>query len=199
LTIKVPRIGYSAPEFTAQAVLPDKTFGPISLSDYRGQWVVLFFYPLDFTFVCPTEIVAFSDSQAHFSTINTVVLGASVDSIFSHLAWINTPRKSGGLGQLDIPLIEDVTKELAASYGVLHMDTGHTNRGLFIIDPQGNLRHITMNDPPVGRNVQEVIRLVEAYQHVDQHGEVCPVNWSKGKPTMKADPTASKSYFEKHA
>lgn len=197
--MSVPRIGYSAPDFTSQAVLPDKSFESISLSSYRGKWVVLFFYPLDFTFVCPTEIIAFSDAQAHFDKINTQVLGVSVDSVYSHLAWINTPRKQGGLGNLDIPLLEDVTKSIANAYGVLHMETGHTNRGLFIIDPQGNLRHITMNDPPVGRNVQEIIRLVEAYQHVDQHGEVCPVNWTKGKPTMKPDPTASKTYFEQNA
>jgi alkyl hydroperoxide reductase subunit AhpC len=199
VTISVPRIGYPAPEFTTQAVLPDRSFGSVSLSDYRGKWVVLFFYPLDFTFVCPTEIVAFSDAQTHFDTINTVVLGASVDSVYSHLAWINTDRKAGGLGQLQIPLLEDLTKKLASTYGVLHMETGHTNRGLFIIDPSGNLRHITMNDPPVGRNVQEIIRLVEAYQYVDEHGEVCPVNWSKGKPTMKANPSDSKSYFAQHA
>lgn len=197
--MSVPRIGYPAPDFTAEAVLPDKSFGKISLADYRGKWVVLFFYPLDFTFVCPTEIVAFSEAQAHFSTINTVVLGASVDSVYAHLAWINTPRKSGGLGQLHIPLLQDVTRQLATSYGVLHMDSGHTNRGLFIIDPNGNLRHITMNDPPVGRNSQEIIRLVEAYQFVEEHGDVCPANWSKGKPTMKADPVQSLDYFSQNA
>lgn len=179
--------------------MPDKSFATLSLSDYLGQWVVLFFYPLDFTFVCPTEIIAFSDSQETFTSLNTVVLGASVDSVFSHLAWINTPRKSGGLGNIDIPLIEDITKEIATNYGVLHLDSGHTNRGLFIIDPSGTLRHITMNDPPVGRNIQEVIRLVQAFQHVDAHGEVCPANWSKGKPTMVADPNASKAYFEAYA
>jgi alkyl hydroperoxide reductase subunit AhpC len=179
--------------------LPDKSIKPVSLSDYKGKWVVLFFYPLDFTFVCPTEIVAFSEAAKEFEALNTAVIGVSVDSVFSHLAWVNTDRKNGGLGEMHIPLVEDVTKQISTAYGVLHMETGHTHRGLFLIDPTGNVRHITMNDPPVGRNTAEIIRLVEAFQFVEEHGEVCPANWSKGKPTMKADPVKSLEYFSKNA
>lgn len=198
-TAKVPRIGYAAPSFSTQALLPDRSIQTISLSDYAGKWVVLFFYPLDFTFVCPTEIVAFSEAQSRLEKINTVVLGASVDSVFVHHAWSNTERKEGGVGQLNIPLLEDVNKKIASSYGALHMDSGHSNRALYLIDPKGVLRHITMNDLPVGRNVEEVVRLVEAFQHVEQHGDVCPANWQKGKPTMIADPIQSKTFFAQNA
>jgi len=197
--IQVPRIGKSAPAFTADAVMPDKSIKPVSLSDYHGKWVVLFFYPLDFTFVCPTEIVAFSETAAQFAALNTQVIGCSVDSVFSHLAWVNTDRKHGGLGEMHIPLVEDVNKKISNAYGVLHLDTGHTHRGLFLIDPHGKVRHITMNDPPVGRNTAEILRLVEAFQFADEHGEVCPANWTKGKPTMKADPVKSLEYFSKNA
>lgn len=179
--------------------MPDKSIKPVSLSDYKGKWVVLFFYPLDFTFVCPTEIVAFSEASAQFAALNCQLIGCSVDSVFSHLAWVNTDRKAGGLGEMHIPLLEDVNKKVSMDYGVLHMETGHTHRGLFIIDNNGVLRHITMNDPPVGRNTAEILRLVEAYQFVDENGEVCPANWSKGKPTMKADPVKSLDYFSKNA
>jgi alkyl hydroperoxide reductase subunit AhpC len=179
--------------------LPNKSIAPVSLSDYKGKWVVLFFYPLDFTFVCPTEIVAFSEAAAEFAKLNTQVLGVSVDSVFTHLAWVNTDRKNGGLGEMHIPLIQDVNKKISIDYGVLHMDSGHTLRGLFIIDPKGIVRQITMNDLPVGRNTQEILRLVEAFQFTDEHGEVCPANWSKGKPTMKADPTQSLEFFSKNA
>lgn len=197
--ILVPRIGYSAPSFTTNSVMPDKSIKSVSLSDYKGKWVVLFFYPLDFTFVCPTEIIAFSEAASQFSAINTTVLGVSIDSVYSHLAWTNTDRKNGGLGSINIPLLQDINKKIATDYGVLHMDSGHTNRGLFIIDKKGVIRHITMNDPPVGRSVPEIIRLVEAYQFVEEHGdEVCPANWTKGKPTMKADVKLSKDYFSKN-
>lgn len=196
--VTIPHIGYPAPAFKANAVLPDKSIGEISLSQYAGKWVVLFFYPLDFTFVCPTEIIAFSDAVKQLEALNTVVLGASVDSVFSHLAWVNTDRKKGGLGAVEFPLIEDVDKSLSTAYGALHMQTGHTLRALYLIDPKGVLRHITMNDPPVGRNTAEVVRLVEAFQFVEEHGEVCPANWSKGKPTMVADPVKSLDYFSKN-
>lgn len=169
------------------------------MKDYHGKWVVLFFYPLDFTFVCPTEIVAFSEAAPQFEAANAVLIGASVDSAFSHLAWVNTDRKKGGLGEMQIPLLADVNKVISTAYGALHLDSGHTNRALYIIDPKGVLRHITMNDPPVGRSTTEILRLVEAYQFSDEHGEVCPANWSKGKATMKADPTQSLEYFSKNA
>ncbi|TMW61839.1 hypothetical protein Poli38472_010902 [Pythium oligandrum] len=193
LTIRHP-----APEFTAEAVVNGE-FKKISLNEYRGKWVVLFFYPLDFTFVCPTEIIAFSDRVEEFKALNTEVIGCSIDSKFSHLAWINTPRKKGGLGEMQIPLIADVTKEVGTKYEVIVKDgddAGVAFRGLFIIDPKGVLRQITINDLPIGRNVDEVLRLIEAFQFNEEHGEVCPANWKKGKKTMKADPKGSLEYFD---
>ena len=188
------RVCHPAPEFEATAVVGQE-FKTIKLSDYKGKYVVLFFYPLDFTFVCPTEILQFSDRVEEFKQINTEVIGASVDSQFSHLAWVNTPRKQGGLGEISIPLVADIGGNISKQYGVL-MDEGFTLRGLFIISDKGVVRHITQNDPPVGRNVDEVLRLVRAYQFTDEHGEVCPANWQPGKPTMKPDPKGSLSYFE---
>uniref|UniRef100_A0AAV1TKJ6 thioredoxin-dependent peroxiredoxin n=1 Tax=Peronospora matthiolae TaxID=2874970 RepID=A0AAV1TKJ6_9STRA len=187
-----------APEFTADAVV-DGEFKKISLSDYRGKYVVLFFYPMDFTFVCPTEICAFSDRVEDFEQLNTQVIGASVDSKFSHLAWINTPRKKGGLGAMNIPLVADVTKELCTKYHVTVEDgdeVGVAFRGLFIIDKEGILRQITVNDLPIGRNVDEVLRLVEALQFHEEHGDVCPANWKKGSKAMTASPKESLQYFE---
>lgn len=169
-------------------------FKEISLSDYKGKWVVFFWYPLDFTFVCPTEIIAFGDRQDDFSKINTQVIAASCDSLFTHLAWVNTPRHEGGLGDMKIPIVADFNKTVANQYGVLLPD-GVPLRALFIIDPTGNLRQITCNDLPVGRNVDEIIRLIKAFQFVEEHGEVCPANWQPGDLTMKADPTQSKTYF----
>lgn len=148
------------------------------------------------TFVCPTEIIAFSDRIEEFKKIKTTVIAASTDSHFSHLAWINTPRKQGGLGQMNIPLLADKSTQIARDYGVLDEASGVPFRGLFIIDPKGILRQITINDLPVGRSVDETLRLVQAFQYTDEHGEVCPANWTPGKKTMKPDPSGSKAYFE---
>ena len=158
-------------------------FQDISLSDYKGKWVVFFWYPLDFTFVCPTEIIAFGDRQNEFGAINAQVIAASCDSHFSHLAWVNTPRSEGGLGDMKIPILADFNKKVATSYGVLLPD-GVPLRALFIIDPEGTLRQITCNDLPVGRNVDEILRLIKAFQFVEKHGEVCPANWQPGDLTM---------------
>jgi alkyl hydroperoxide reductase subunit AhpC len=190
----VPQIGKPAPDFKKQAVV-DGEIKEIQLSDYKGKYLLLFFYPLDFTFVCPTEIIAFNDRLAEFEKLGVNVLAASIDSQFSHLAWVNTPRKSGGLGPTKLPLIADVTKSLSRDYGVLLEDAGVALRGSFIIDPNGILRQITINDLPVGRSVDETLRLLEAFQFTDKHGEVCPANWKKGEKTMKADPEKSKEYF----
>jgi peroxiredoxin 2/4 len=184
-----------APDFKADAVV-NGAFETISLSDYRGKYVVLFFYPLDFTFVCPTEIISFNDHLKEFSKRNTVVLGVSVDSKFTHLAWINTPRKAGGLGHLDYPLISDLSKKIAADYGVLTADGAVALRGLFIMDQQGIVRHALVNDLPIGRSVTEAIRVLDALQFVEKHGEVCPANWKPGEKTMMADPKNSLKYFE---
>lgn len=150
---------------------------------------------MDFTFVCPTEIIAFSDRVKEFNSIGCEVVGASTDSHFTHLAWINTPRKQGGLGNLDIPLLADKTMNIARAYGILNEDTGIPFRGLFIIDGKGTLRQITVNDLPVGRSVDETLRLVQAFQYTDVNGEVCPAGWKPGSKTMIADPTKSKDYF----
>ncbi|KAI9273590.1 thioredoxin-like protein [Sporodiniella umbellata] len=190
----VAQVQKQAPAFTAPAVA-EGIFKDISLSDYKGQYVVFFWYPMDFTFVCPTEILAFSDRIEEFKALNTAVIGASTDSEFSHLAWINTPRKQGGLGEMNIPLLADKTKLIAKSYGVLIEGEGIALRGLFIIDPKGIVRQITINDLPVGRSVDEVLRLVEAFQFTDQHGEVCPANWTAGGKTIKPSVKDSKEYF----
>eukprot|EP00008_Paramoeba_atlantica_P005022 CAMPEP_0201480194 /NCGR_PEP_ID=MMETSP0151_2-20130828/4728_1 /ASSEMBLY_ACC=CAM_ASM_000257 /TAXON_ID=200890 /ORGANISM="Paramoeba atlantica, Strain 621/1 / CCAP 1560/9" /LENGTH=182 /DNA_ID=CAMNT_0047861975 /DNA_START=114 /DNA_END=662 /DNA_ORIENTATION=- len=179
--------------------MPDGTFREVSLQDYMGKYVVLFFYPLDFTFVCPTEILAFSDRVAEFHQIDCHVLACSVDSVFSHLAWTNTDRAKGGVGKLNIPLLADVSKQLAIDYGVLVQqgpEAGVALRGLFIIDGNGILRQSTVNDLPVGRSVDETLRLVQAFQFTDKHGEVCPAGWTPGKRTMKADPVGSQEYFK---
>ncbi|XP_052892079.1 uncharacterized protein LOC128300154 [Anopheles moucheti] len=190
-------ISRPAPEFEATAVV-DGAFKKIKLSDYRGKYLVFFFYPLDFTFVCPTEILAFSDRVNEFKKLNTEVIAASIDSHFTHLAWINTPRKEGGLGTINIPLVSDITHTISKDYGVFLDDLGHTLRGLFIIDDRGILRQITMNDLPVGRSVDETLRLVQAFQYTDKHGEVCPAGWKPGQDTIVPNPEAKIKYFEKN-
>jgi alkyl hydroperoxide reductase subunit AhpC len=184
-----------APDFTADAVVNGE-FKTIKLSDYRGKYVVLFFYPLDFTFVCPTELVAFSDQIDEFKKRGCEVLAVSVDSKFSHLAWVNTPRKEGGIGQVKYPIISDLSKSISRDYGVLLEDAGISLRGLFLIDKQGVLRHALVNDLPLGRSVAEVLRTLDALQHFEENGEVCPANWHKGQMAMKPDTVGSKSYFE---
>ena len=189
------RVGQAAPDFTATAVF-DQEFKTIKLSDYRGQYVVLFFYPLDFTFVCPTEIIAFSDRYKEFSTLNTEILGVSVDSEFSHLAWIQTDKKEGGIGDIDYPLISDIKKEISTAYNVLDPDAGVALRGLFIIDPEGVIQHATVNNLSFGRSVDETLRTLKAIQYVQSHpDEVCPAGWQEGDKTMIPDPVKSKAYF----
>jgi len=189
------RVGQPAPDFTATAVY-DQEFQTIQLSQYRGKYVVLFFYPLDFTFVCPTEIISFSDRYSDFKSKNTEVLGVSVDSEFSHLAWIQTDRKSGGVGDLSYPLVSDIKKEISAAYNVLDPEAGVALRGLFIIDKDGIIQHATINNLAFGRNVDETLRTLQAIQHVQSHpDEVCPAGWQPGDKTMVPDPVKSKVYF----
>ncbi|PBC27142.1 peroxiredoxin 2 [Apis cerana] len=191
----VPALQKRAPDFRGTAVVNGE-FKDISLSDYHGKYLVLFFYPLDFTFVCPTEIIAFSDRADEFEQIGCKLIAASTDSHFSHLAWVNTPRKQGGLGEMNIPLLADKSSKIARDYGVLDEESGIPFRGLFIIDDKQNLRQITINDLPVGRSVDETLRLVQAFQYTDKHGEVCPAGWKPGKKTMKPDVVGSKEYFK---
>ncbi|NJO93720.1 MAG: peroxiredoxin [Hydrococcus sp. RM1_1_31] len=189
------RVGQSAPDFTATAVA-DQEFKTIKLSDYRGKYVVLFFYPLDFTFVCPTEITAFSDRYEEFTKINTEVLGVSVDSEFSHLAWIQTDRKEGGVGDVAYPLVSDLKKKISTAYNVLDPDAGVALRGLFIIDKEGVIQHATINNLSFGRSVDETLRTLKAIQYVQTHpDEVCPAGWQEGDKTMIPDSKKSKVYF----
>jgi len=185
-----------APDFCAQAVVPDGSFKAVSLKEYRGKYVVLFFYPLDFTFVCPTEIIAFSDAAGQFEALGVQLLGCSVDSHFTHLAWRHTPRNQGGLGEIRYPLIADLDKKIAEAYDVL-LPAGIALRGLFLIDKEGVVRHQVVNDLPLGRNVDEVLRMVKALQFVEKHGEVCPANWKEGSATIKPDPKGSQEFFGK--
>jgi peroxiredoxin (alkyl hydroperoxide reductase subunit C) len=187
-----------APDFTAQAVMPDNSFAELSLSSYRGKYVVLFFYPLDFTFVCPSEIIAFDKAVSSFEAKNTQLIGVSVDSHFTHLAWKNTPRDQGGIGQVGYPLVADLGKTIARDYGVL-LDDGIALRGLDLIDSEGVVRHALVNDLPLGRNVDEALRLVDALQFTEKHGEVCPANWREGEDSMKPTAEGVAEYLAKHA
>jgi alkyl hydroperoxide reductase subunit AhpC len=197
------QVGQPAPPFKATAVV-GSGFADVSYEDgtltvgdqkYKGKYLVLFFYPLDFTFVCPTEIIAFSDRVDEFEHLGVKVLGVSVDSQFTHLAWKNTPRNKGGLGEIRYPLLADVTKQIACDYNVL-LEGGVSARGIFIIDGKGILQTYTVNNLAVGRSVDETLRLVQGYQYVEQHGEVCPANWKPGEKTMKPDPVGSQDYFK---
>ncbi|GAA5893196.1 hypothetical protein JCM6882_003910 [Rhodosporidiobolus microsporus] len=191
----VARVQHPAPAFEATAVV-DGFFETVKLEQYKGKWVVLFFYPLDFTFVCPTEILAFNERLADFEKLGAEVLAVSTDSEYSHLAWSNTNRNEGGLGpNLKLKLVADTNHKISRDYGVLIEDAGVALRGLFLIDPKGTLRQITINDLPVGRSVDETIRLIQAFQFTDEHGEVCPANWSPDSLTIKPEPTKSKEYF----
>jgi peroxiredoxin 2/4 len=187
-----------APDFTAQAVMPDNAFAELQLSSYRGKYVVLFFYPLDFTFVCPSEIIAFDKALPKFKQRNAEVIGVSVDSHFTHLAWKNTPRKQGGLGPINYPLVADLNKRIAESYGVL-TPGGVALRGLFLIDKAGVVRHALVNDLPLGRSVDEALRVLDALQFTEAHGEVCPANWRPGEEAMKPTAKGVAEYLAKHA
>ena len=185
----------AAPEFKGKAVVGHE-FREISLADNvkAGKWTVLFFYPLDFTFVCPTEIIDFSNRVEEFKKLNAEVIGCSVDSHYTHLAWINTPRKEGGIGKINYPLLSDLNKEIARSYGVL-ADGGVALRGLYIINPKGQVAYEVVHDLSVGRNPEETLRVLAAFQHAEKTGEVCPSSWKPGAKTMKGDPHGSKEYF----
>jgi len=186
-----------APDFKAQAVMPDNSFEEITLSSYRGKYVLLFFYPLDFTFVCPSEILAFNSALEEFKKKNCEVIGVSVDSQYTHFAWKNTPVEQGGIGNIQFPLVADLSKEIARSYGVL-LDEGVALRGLFLIDKDGIVRHELINDLPRGRSVDEALRILDALQFVEEHGEVCPANWKPGEEAMKPTVEGVASYLKKH-
>lgn len=188
-----------APDFSAEAVMPNGETQTLKLSQFKGsKYVVLFFYPFDFTFVCPTEILAFSNHIEEFKKRGVEVIGCSIDSAHVHRAWRNTKVEEGGIGNIAYPLVADVNKDIARSYGVLLQD-GMALRGTFLIDKNGVVRQETVNDLPLGRSVEETIRLVDALQHTEQHGEVCPAGWNKGKAAMKADPKGVASFLKENS
>lgn len=188
-----------APDFTATAVMPNNTFKEdFKLSDYKGKYVVLFFYPLDFTFVCPSEIIAFNKKLDEFKNKNTEVIGVSIDSQFTHLAWKNTEVNKGGIGNVQYPLVADLSKNISKEYGVL-FDEAIALRGLFLIDKEGIVRHSVINDLPLGRNIDEALRMIDALQYFEAHGEVCPANWKTGEEAMKPSADGVAEYLSKHA
>ena len=192
-------INKQAPDFTANAVLANNEIKPdFRLSDLKGKYVVLFFYPLDFTFVCPTEILTFNRKLGEFKERGVEVVGVSVDSQFSHLAWKNTPVDKGGIGNVEFPLVADLTKQISRDYGVLLEGAGVALRGTFLIDREGVIKHAVVNDLGLGRNIDEEIRMVDALQHLERHGEVCPANWRGGEDAMKPTAEGVSSYLTKH-
>ncbi|XP_037031419.1 peroxiredoxin 1-like isoform X2 [Bradysia coprophila] len=184
-----------APFFEGIAVFK-KEFIKININDYKGRYLILFFYPLDFTFVCPTELIAFSERMEEFRKLDCAVVGCSTDSQYAHLAWTNVDRKTGGIGDLNYPLLSDKTMSIARSYGVLDEETGAPFRGLFIIDKDQRLRQIIVNDLPIGRSVDEVVRLVQALQSHEVNGQVCPINWKPGNRTIVPEPKAALEFFK---
>lgn len=190
-------VNKQAPDFTAKAVMDNQIVDQFKLSDYRGKYVVLFFYPLDFTFVCPTELHAFQAKLGEFKKRNTEVIAASTDSWFSHLAWLKTPKNQGGIEGVTYPLVSDFNKTISRDYGILIEEMGVALRGLFLIDKKGIVQHQVVNNLPLGRSVDEAIRLVDALQFTEKHGEVCPANWKEGEKAMKPDAGGLKEYFAK--
>ena len=189
-------VGKQAPDFTAKAVEGGKIVDSFKLSNYRGKYIVLFFYPLDFTFVCPTELHAFSDKLAEFKERGVEVIGCSVDSHFSHLSCLNTKKTDGGIQGIKYPIVADINKTIARDYDVLVDGAGIAYRGLFLIDKNFVVRHQLVNDLPLGRNVDETLRMVDAVQYYEKNGEVCPANWTKGEKAMKPNQEGLKEYFK---
>lgn len=193
-------VGKAAPDFTAAAVMGNNSIEEnFNLKHHiKGKYAVIFFYPLDFTFVCPSELIAFDHRLEEFKKLNVEVIGVSIDSHFSHLAWKNTAVNNGGIGQVKYPLVADIKHEICKAYDV-EADAGVAFRGSFLIDKSGIVRHQVVNDLPLGRNIDEMLRMVDALQFTEQHGEVCPAGWNKGKAGMKADTKGVAEYLAKHA
>ena len=188
-------IGKTAPAFKAKAVVNGNIVTDFSLSNFLGKYVVFFFYPLDFTFVCPTELHAFQGKLESFEKKNAQVVGCSIDSANSHVAWLSTPKSKGGIEGVTYPLVSDLTKSIAKDFHVLKEDEGIAYRGLFIIDKEGIVRHQLVNDLPLGRSVEEVLRILDALIHYENNGEVCPANWKIGAKTMKPTQEGLENYF----
>jgi len=185
-----------APFFETDALI-EQNFNTVNLTQYLGKYVVLLFYPLDFTYVCPTEILAISDRMDEFKALNTEVLAISVDSKYAHLAWSNISRKDGGITNITVPLLADLNRSISKSYGVYSAELGHSLRATFIIDNKGILRYSSVMDLSVGRSINEIKRIIEAFQYSDLSGELCPVNWKPGKSSIIPKPAQILEYFEK--
>ncbi len=188
-------VGKKAPDFESKAVVKGRVVENFSLKSYRGQNVLFFFYPLDFTFVCPTELHAFQERAADFEKRNTQVVGCSVDSVYSHFAWLNVSKHEGGIQGIEYPLVSDLNKTISEAYDVLVPGEGIAYRALFLIDRHGTIRHSLINDLPLGRSVEEALRIVDALNYFEQHGEVCPANWKSGKKSLQASNEGVKQYF----
>lgn len=188
-------VGKPAPDFKAKAVIGKRIVNDFNLHHYRGKNIIFFFYPLDFTFVCPTELHAFQEKIPEFEKRNAQVIGCSVDSSYSHYAWLSTPKKKGGIEGVEFPIVADLNKQIAKDYDVLIESEGIAYRGLFLIDPEGIVRHQVVNDLPLGRSVEEAIRILDALIYFQEHGEVCPANWSSNKRGMKPTQEGLEQYF----
>lgn len=188
-------VGRQAPKFKAKAILGNEIINDFTLDQYLGKNVVFFFYPLDFTFVCPTELHAFQDKLSEFEKRNTQVVGCSIDSPYTHLAWLNTPKSKGGIQGIRYPLVSDITKKIALDYDVLIPNEGITYRGLFMIDQTGLVRHQVVNDLPLGRSIDEVLRLLDALVFFETHGEVCPADWRSGSKSLKPTKEGLEVFF----
>ncbi len=191
-------VGKPAPDFTATAVYGNNAIKDLKLSSFKGRYVVLFFYPLDFTFVCPSELIAFDHRLEEFTQRGVEVIGCSIDSQFTHLAWKNTPVNKGGIGQVRYSLVADINHAICQAYDV-EAAGGVAFRGSFLIDKSGVVRHQVVNDLPLGRNIDEMLRMVDALQFTEEHGEVCPAGWQKGKAGMKASPDGVANYLAEHS
>jgi peroxiredoxin (alkyl hydroperoxide reductase subunit C) len=189
-------IGKKAPQFKAKAVVDGKIIDSFSLEDYLGKYVLFFFYPLDFTFVCPTELHAFQEKLGEFESRSCHVVGCSIDSVFSHYAWLNTSKEKGGIQGITYPIVSDLNKNIAEEYNVLNEEEGIAYRGLFLIDREGVIRHNLVNDLPLGRSVSEALRTLDALIYCEKHGEVCPANWNQGSKAMKPDQEGLVQYFQ---
>lgn len=188
-------VGKKAPEFSAKAVQKNRIIDDFTLASLKGKYVIFFFYPLNFTFVCPTELHAFQEKLSEFQKRGAEVVGCSVDSPYSHYAWLNTPREQGGIQGVEYPLVSDLSKTISQNFGVLIQHEGISYRGLFLIDKEGTVRHQLVNDLPIGRSVDEVLRTLDALIYFEKNGEVCPANWKKGEKAMKPTNEGLKKYF----
>lgn len=188
-------VGKKAPDFTAKAIVKNQIVDPFTLSSYQGKYVILFFYPLNFTFVCPTELHAFQERLADFESRNAQVIGCSIDSHFSHLAWLQTPKSKGGIQGVEYPIVADINKTIAQDYDVLVMEEGIAYRGLFLIDKEGIVRHQVVNDLPLGRSIDEALRVLDALTHFEKNGEVCPANWQIGKKSLEPTSQGLEKFF----